>query len=134
MPRMSPTECFVLLIKLGDGKIRPAWYRPAPLPGDPTHLWRFVLGGIHAVGYLDLKDAQIQAKILGDNIASLHTDRLGPLFCPIENIALTRILTMTAPFSVMIVPAFGPGTSLTLLDVLDKSAPADAREGSRLIH
>jgi hypothetical protein len=134
MPRMNRTECFVLLIKLSDGKIRPAWYRPAPLDGDPPHLWRFVLGGIHTSGYLEIKEAQVQAKILGDNIASMRTDRLGALSCPLENIALTRILNMTAPFSVMIIPAFGPGTSLTLLDVLDKSAPADAGERSRLIH
>lgn len=133
MPVMPRNRCFVLIIKLPDRKFRVAWYRPDPLPGDPTHLWRYVLGGIHIQGFLTLKEAQIQAKVCGDNINEMRTDRLGPLTCPPDNIVLTRILNMTAPFKVMIVPAFGPGTSLTLLDVLDKSV-AGQGEQARLIH
>lgn len=121
---MPPRKCFVLIYKLVQGGIarfHPVWYRPAPLPGDPPLVWRFKMGGAHKEGFPTLEQCQIHARILGQNIASLSTPALGPLECPEENVVLTRILWVTLPFEVMVLPPWGPGTSNTLADVLDKT-------------
>lgn len=121
---LHKTRCFVLIYKLVQGGIarfHPAWYRPDPLPGDPPNAWRFILGGAHKEGYLTLEQCQIQARILGKNIDGMKTDSLGQLECPEENVVLKRVLWVTLPFEIMVLPPWGPGTSNTLADVLDKT-------------
>lgn len=117
---MDRNDLIILIFLLRDRRYHPAWFSPSPFPGDPLHIWRYVMGGIKWGGFGTLEEAQVHAVAMQRALDGLQTKQ-GTITCKIENVALTRVLDTPVPIEIIAVPPFGPGTSLTLLEVLDLS-------------
>jgi hypothetical protein len=123
---------FVLIFRLKNRRYYPLYYRSQPIDGKGRDLWRFVPGLLDNDGYVDVKDAQAKALLLGRQLNAVQHGLAGALFCPPEHILLDTVIDVVFMPAFIEIPPFGPGRR-SLREWLEVGAQRVERKDKRLI-